>query len=64
VERGKPDSLSGAVQDVSPWSRPNASEGDGEAGKGCGRKRRPLCNGVDRGSTFALRRKAADFPQV
>ena len=30
----------------------------------CGRKRRPVCNGVDRGSNFAPRRKAADFLQV
>ena len=30
----------------------------------CGRKRRPVCNGVERGSNFAPRRKAADFLQV
>jgi hypothetical protein len=53
VERGKPDSLSGAVQGVSPWSRPSASEGKGGAGKRCGKKRMSLTNGVDRGSTFA-----------
>ncbi len=64
MERGKPDSLSGAVQGGSPRSRPSASEGDGGAGKGCGRKRTPLCNGVDRGGDDTLRRKAADFLQV
>ena len=53
VKRGKPDSLSEAVQGVSPRSRPNASEGKGGAGKRCGRKRMSLGNGVDRGSTFA-----------
>jgi len=30
----------------------------------CGRKRRPVCNGLDRGSNFAPRRKAADFLRV
>ncbi len=30
----------------------------------CGRKRRPVCNELDRGSNFAPRRKAADFLQV
>ena len=55
MERGKPDSLFGAVQGVSPWSRPNVSEGNGGAGKGCGRKRRPLGNRVDRGSIVTLR---------
>jgi hypothetical protein len=50
VERGKPDSLSGAVQGVSPWSRPSASEGNGGAGTGRGRKRRLSCNGADRGT--------------
>jgi len=53
VKRGKPDSLSGAVQGVSPRSRPNVSKGNGGAGKRCGRKRMSLGNGVDRGSSFA-----------
>ena len=46
VKRGKPDSLSGVVQGVKPWSRPNASEGKGGAGKRWGRKRMSLGNGV------------------
>jgi hypothetical protein len=50
AKRGKPDSLSGAVQGVSPRSRPRASKGDGGAGKGRGRKRRLACNGADRGA--------------
>ena len=29
AKRGKPDSFSGAVQGVRPWSRPSASEGKG-----------------------------------
>jgi hypothetical protein len=64
AERGKPDSPSGAVQGVSPRSRPSASKGDSGAGTGRGRKRTLGCNGRDRGSSFALRRKAADFPRV
>ena len=64
AERGKPDALSGAVQGVSPWSRPGASEGDGEAGTGRGRKRMPPGNRVDRGIRAAPRCKAADFSRV
>ncbi len=58
AERGKPDSLSGAVQGVSPRSRPSASEGNGGAGTGRGRKRRLSCNGADRGTAmpYAARR--------
>ena len=55
MKRGKPDSLSGVVQGVNPWSRLNASEGKGGAGKRCGRKRTPPGNGVDRGGGDALR---------
>ena len=64
AKRGKPDSLSEAVQGLSPQSRPSVSKGDGGAGKGRGRKRTPPGNRVDRGSSFAPRRKAADFPRV
>lgn len=64
AERGKPDSLSEAVQGISPRSRPSASEGHGGAGTGRGSKQRPSCKGVDRGPTVARRRKAADFPRV
>lgn len=41
-----------------------ARNGDGAEGRGCGKKRRPICNGWDRGSNFALTRKRADFPLV
>jgi len=37
---------------------------DGRAGKGCRSKRRPVCNGPDRGSNFAPPRKGADFRRV
>jgi hypothetical protein len=53
AKRGKPDPLSGAVQRVSPRSRPRASTGNGGAGKGRGRKRRLSCNGTDRGASVA-----------
>jgi hypothetical protein len=57
AKRGKPDPLSGAVQGVSPWSRPRASKGDGGAGKGRGRKQRPSCKGRDRGSKPCAERR-------
>jgi len=53
AKRGQPDALSGAVQHVSPRSRPRASTGDGGAGKGRGRKRRLSCNRADRGASVA-----------
>jgi hypothetical protein len=62
AKRGKPDSRSGAVQRVSPRSRPRASKGDGGAGKGRGRKRRLSGHGADRGA--GPPRKGADFPRV
>jgi hypothetical protein len=31
-----------------------ARNGDGAEGRGCGKKRKPACNGWDRGSDFAL----------
>ncbi len=37
---------------------------DGDAGRGCRKKRKPGCNGQDRGSDFAPTRKGADFRQV
>src|SRR5919204_2613503 len=49
AKRGKPDSLSGVAQGVKPWSRPNASKGNGGAGKRGGKKRKPLGNEGDRG---------------
>ena len=36
----------------------------GRVGMGCRRKRRPIGNGSDRGSSFALPRKGADFRRV
>jgi hypothetical protein len=36
----------------------------GRMGKGCRSKRRPACNGSDRGSSFALPRQGADFRRV
>jgi hypothetical protein len=53
AKRGKPEALSGAVQRVSPRSRPKASAGEGGAGKGRGRKRRLSCNGADRSARVA-----------
>ena len=35
------------------WGRTVVRPTDGAAGKGCWRKRRPRCNGADRGSRFA-----------
>jgi hypothetical protein len=64
VKRGQPDSLSGVVQGVKPWSRLNASEGKGGAGKRCGRKRTPRGNGGERGGGDALGGQAADCLQV
>jgi hypothetical protein len=53
AKRGKPDSLSGAVQRIRPRRRPRVSAGEGGAGKGRGRKRRLSCNGADRGARVA-----------
>jgi hypothetical protein len=36
----------------------------GTAGKGCWRKRMPLCNGADRGCNITPLRKQADFQLV
>lgn len=54
---------------VSPYfrlarGRQVARQTDGNAGKGCWKKRRPICNGSDKGSKFALTRKSADFRRV
>jgi len=43
------------------WSRPSAREENGGAGRGCWKKQKLGCNGIDRGSNFALTRKGADF---
>jgi hypothetical protein len=47
VEHGKPDCLRGSGNQT-------VRGGDRQAGRGCRKKRRPLCNGADRGSKFAL----------
>ena len=57
AKRGQPDSLSGAVQGVSPRSRPGASQGDGGVGKGRGRKQRLSYNGRDRGTKPCAERR-------
>jgi len=58
---GKPAWPSAVVQCVNPVSMPIANDADGGAGMRCGNKRRPACNGTDRGSSFALPCKGADF---
>jgi len=35
-----------------------------QGGRGIGKKRKSVCNGLDRGSKFALTRKGADLPVV
>ena len=54
---------------VSPYSSFSERQGaarrtEGNAGKGCRRKRKPHCNDADSGSEFAAARKGADFRQV
>jgi hypothetical protein len=48
VERGKP------IMPLEP-GKPLVRETDGMVGKGGGRKRRPSCNGVDRGGNSPSR---------
>jgi len=55
--------LWGGARRKSPES-PARKQGRGRAGKGRRRKRMPPCNGVDRGASVPLRRKAADFLRV
>jgi hypothetical protein len=50
AKRGQPDALSGQVPCRRPRRRPTVREGNGEAGKGRGRKRRPSVHGTDRGN--------------
>src|SRR5262249_29992868 len=47
-----------------PRSREAARPTDGAAGKGWGRKRRPACNGPDRGCNITPPERGADFPVV
>jgi len=44
--------------------RKPARADDGSEGSGNGKKRMPVCNGLDRGSNFASTRKGADLPTV
>jgi len=44
--------------------RKPARADDGSGGSGNGKKRMPVCNGLDRGSNFASTRKGADLPTV
>ena len=37
---------------------------DGIEGRGIGKQRMSVCNGVNRGSKFALTREGADLPEV
>ena len=63
VERkklGKPD------ESHEIWWYPERKNGDGSAGRGCRKKRMPLCNGGDRAAVAIelqgyLTRKGADF---
>jgi len=57
VEHGKPDCLRKC------GNRP-ARAGRRQAGMGGRKKRKPCCNGADKGSKFALTRKSADFRLV
>ena len=61
VERGKPVVLPTSY--AKEGGKHFARSAHGAAGKGSGRKRTPLCNGVDR-SQRALPRKRADFQRV
>jgi len=42
--------------------RSSVRRDDGAEGRGYGKKRRSICNGLNRGSKFALTRKGADLP--
>ncbi len=42
----------------------SARNADGMAGRGCWKKRRPLCNGADRGCNITPPCKRADFQRV
>jgi hypothetical protein len=59
AERGKPVALSASESGTESPKRKCGERGSGER---TGRKRRLDRNSGDRGSNFAPRRKAADFP--
>jgi len=44
--------------------RKPARADDGSGGSGNGKKRMPVCNGLDGGSNFASTQKSADLPTV
>ena len=58
VELGKPYML------PKYSGRNSVRSDDGIEGRGIGKKRMSVCNGVNRGSKFALTRKGADLPEV
>ena len=58
AELGKPYMLP-----ENPGSDPVRAN-DGIEGRGIGKKRMSVCNGLNRGSEFALTRKGADLPEV
>lgn len=69
VEVGTKSLVSFKRNKVSPLLRPfgagvAARHVAGAAGKGCWRKRMPLCNGADRGCDITPLRKQADFQLV
>ena len=61
AERGKPVSFSVRAQCPLMRSLSPVREKYGGAGRRCWKKRMRDCNGLDRGSRFALLRKEADF---
>jgi len=58
VELGKPYML------PKYSGRNSVRSNDGIEGRGIGKKRMSVCNGLNRGSKFALTRKGADLPVV
>ena len=58
VELGKPYALPGNP------GRSSVRSNEGAEGRGIGKKRMAACNGLYRGSKFALTRKGADLPVV
>ena len=61
MERGKPVMLSRAAQGGSPMSKRFVRIAERVAGRRGRRKRRPSCNGADRGSSFAPPERGADL---
>jgi hypothetical protein len=70
VEAGAKSFVSWQPNIANPTSRlrvkagASARNADGMAGRGCWKKRRPLCNGADRGCNMTPPCKRADFQRV